>query len=153
MDKKRTAKVVAASSSGGHWEQLLLVSEAFKDEQVLFVTTKSELLQQAGVRNGRVVPDCNRDHPLQMMVSFLKCTWIILSTRPDVVISTGAAPGLMCLALGRLVGAHTVWLDSFANVEKLSLSGKLARRFAKVWLTQWEHLATPNGPRYMGQLL
>jgi UDP-N-acetylglucosamine:LPS N-acetylglucosamine transferase len=153
MDNLSKVRVVAVASGGGHWEQLLLVSEAFKDEDILFVTTKEELLKHAGITNGRVVPDCNRDHPLLVLKSIASCMNIIFSTRPHVVISTGAAPGLICLALGRLIGANTIWLDSFANVERLSMSGKMARYFAKVWLTQWEHLSTAKGPRYMGQLL
>jgi hypothetical protein len=35
-----------------------------------------------------------------------------------------------------------VWIDSIANVEQLSLSGKLAARVAGRTYTQWPHLAT-----------
>ena len=67
-----------------------------------------------------------------------------------VVISTGAAPGFFGLAFGKLLGARTIWIDSMANVEELSLSGRQVRRFADLWLTQWPHLARPDGPRYEG---
>ena len=80
-------------------------------------------------------------------------TVAIVRARPQIVISTGAAPGLAALFLGRLVGARTIWLDSIANAEKLSMSGKLARHAADLWLTQWPHLAKPSGPQFRGAVL
>jgi hypothetical protein len=69
------------------------------------------------------------------------------------VISTGAAPGLFGVAIGSLLGARTIWVDSIANGEELSLSGHRARRFADLWLTQWPHLASKDGPFYRGSVL
>ena len=150
---QKRADIVAVASSGGHWEQLLLLSSAFAGMNVLFVTTKQELLDQAGLANGKVVSDCNRDRPWETAKCLLQCARVIFSVRPKMVVSTGAAPGLLCLVMGKLIGAKTIWIDSFANVEKLSLSGKLAGYFVNTQLTQWQHLAGPGGPRYEGELL
>ena len=81
--------------------------------------------------------------------------WTILRRfRPDVVITTGAAPGLVALALARLMGARTIWLESIANAEKLSMSGQLAGRIANLRLTQWAHLAQRHDRlQYFGQVL
>lgn len=146
------AGIMAVASSGGHWEQLQIVSSAFEGEDMTFVTTKRELLLQAG-RAGEVVKDCNRNDILGTLHCVWQCARIVFARRPKVIVSTGAAPGLICLGLGRLIGARTIWIDSFANVEKLSMSGKLARYFADDWLTQWKHLAGPKGPFYYGELL
>ena len=83
----------------------------------------------------------------------LKLLWIICTERPDVIISTGAAPGYIALRIGKLIGAKTVWLDSIANAEELSLSGAMAGRYADLWLTQWAHLAGENGPYFRGAVL
>ncbi|GGE01204.1 hypothetical protein GCM10011390_20090 [Aureimonas endophytica] len=149
---KRSDTVLAVASGGGHWEQMQIVSAAFEGQTVLFVTTKQGLLDQAGLK-GVVVKDCNRNRIGDTMQCVRQCAKLVFSIRPKVVISTGAAPGLICLAFGRLVGAKTIWIDSFANVEKLSMSGKMARFFADTWLTQWSHLAQPSGPHYSGELL
>jgi hypothetical protein len=47
-----------------------------------------------------------------------------------------------------------VWIDSIANAEQISLSAKLARPYADLWLTQWEELSrkTP-GLQCWGQVL
>jgi hypothetical protein len=76
----------------------------------------------------------------------------VLRERPDVVLSTGAAPGFFALLFGRLLGARTIWLDSIANIEELSMSGRMARRHADLWLTQWPHLARPDGPECAGRV-
>lgn len=129
-----------------------IVAGAFDDNDVTFVTTKQDLLVQAG-RKGMVVKDCHRSNIPDTLRCVAQCVSIVFKLRPNVVISTGAAPGLICITLGRLVGARTIWIDSFANVETLSMSGKMARYLANEWLTQWKHLATPTGPFYHGELL
>jgi UDP-N-acetylglucosamine:LPS N-acetylglucosamine transferase len=145
--------IVAIGSEGGHWEQLMLICEAFAEMDVLYVTTKRELLEQAKVANGRVVSDCNRDRPLETAKCLWQCARLIFSVRPKMVVTTGAAPGLLCLAMGKLIGAQTIWVESFANAEQLSLSGKIARHFASTRLTQWKHLSHSGGPLYEGELL
>ena len=65
----------------------------------------------------------------------------------------GALPGVVALALGRAMGARTVWIDSVANAAEMSLSGRLARRVAHLWLTQWEHVARDSGAEYAGSVL
>lgn len=75
---------------------------------------------------------------------------IILRERPDVVISTGAAPGAVALRIGKWLGAKTVWIDSIANVEKISMSGSKVGKFSDLWLTQWEHLTNDHGPSFRG---
>ena len=78
---------------------------------------------------------------------------IVIKVRPDVVISTGAAPGCLAIRFGKLLGARTIWIDSIANVERLSMSGGLARRHADLWLTQWAHLSSDEGPAFRGTVL
>ena len=100
-----------------------------------------------------VVTDANRDRPLKLILAAVEMLFRVLRVRPDVVISTGAAPGLFGIIFGRLVGARTIWVDSIANAEAISLSGRIASRFAHVILTQWPHLAQPGGPQYHGSIL
>ena len=69
------------------------------------------------------------------------------------VISTGAAPGYFAVRIGRMLGARTLFLDSIANAEELSLSANLARRHCDLVLTQWPHLAEQDGPQYRGSVL
>ncbi len=79
---------------------------------------------------------------------------ILVIVRPSVVITTGSAPALLTMALAKIfLRSKTIWIDSIANIEHLSSSGAAARRFADVWLTQWPHVAQPEGPQYWGAVI
>lgn len=115
-----------------------------------YVTTMPQTVPGSRVR---LVQDANRHDKVGMLKLLAGMVLLILRERPDVVVSTGAAPGYMALRIARLLGARTVWIDSFANVETLSMSGRLVGPHADLWLTQWEHLATPTGPTFAGTVI
>lgn len=141
------------SSSGGHWVQLNRLLPAFKGCEKIFVTTELKYQETVGNNKFLLVPDANRWNKLRVIWLALVMLKHILIIRPDVVVSTGAAPGFFAIFFGKKMGARTIWLDSIANVDKLSLSGQKVRKYADLWLTQWEHLASPDGPRYVGAVL
>ena len=101
----------------------------------------------------RVVNDATRWNRIRLVTMGLRLAWTILLERPDVIVSTGAAPGYFAIRLGRLLGAHTIWLDSIANVEQVSMAGQLVGPHAGLWLTRWEHLAREGGPRCAGAVV
>jgi UDP-N-acetylglucosamine:LPS N-acetylglucosamine transferase len=101
----------------------------------------------------RVVRDANRWNKLGLLKMLMQMIWVMLRERPDVVVTTGAAPGYVAMRLGRLIGARAVWIDSIANAEELSLSGRMASKHADLCLTQWAHLAEPGIVEYEGAVL
>ena len=160
-------RVLAVASGGGHWVQLCRLVPAWDGCAVTYVTTepgfRPEIEAMAAARGQprpgfHVVFDANRWQKLRLIWSLLQMVMILLRTRPDVVITTGAAPGYFALRLGALLGARTIWVDSIANAEKLSLAGQKAGHHSDLWLTQWEHLARSGdsehkGPQYKGSVL
>jgi UDP-N-acetylglucosamine:LPS N-acetylglucosamine transferase len=145
--------VLAIASGGGHWQQLLRLRPAFEGERTIYLTTDAAYAKDVSGSELFVVTDANRDVPLKLLRTFAEVFWNVMRTRPDVIISTGAAPGLFGILFGRLVGARTIWIDSIANAEQLSLSGRIASKIAHFALTQWPHLATTHGPSYHGSIL
>ncbi|KQN04321.1 hypothetical protein ASE78_17165 [Sphingomonas sp. Leaf25] len=131
---------------------MMLLRDTLERFDATFVTTSDALVKRAQLSNVHIIPDCNRDTILVAARSLFQAIQIVFRERPDIVITTGALPGLFCLLAGRWAGARTVWLDSVANVEKLSSSGRAASKFASLCLTQWEHLAIGR-VRFAGRLL
>jgi len=149
-------KVLAIASGGGHWVQLMRVAPAFVGHDVAFVTVDPTYRVDVAQYDGadfRVVNDATRWSKVGLAKLALRMAYIVARERPDVVISTGAAPGYFGMLFGKLFGARTVWLDSIANVERLSMSGERIRRHADLWLTQWPHLAREEGPHFVGAVL
>ena len=151
--KGRRKRVLAIASSGGHWEQIMLVRSALADCDVCYATTLSGLAERAGLGSALVAPDFNARTPLKLCLGSFVLLRIVWVSRADIVLSTGAAPGVIALAWAKLMGKRTIWLDSVANVERLSVSGRLAGVVADLWLTQWAHLARERGPAYAGSVL
>ena len=145
-------KLIAVASGGGHWIQLRRMRKAFLNVEVIWVSTQKDYAGEVDEQL-YVVQDANLWSKLALAKMFLQVGWLLLRIRPDVVVTTGAAPGFAAIVFGRLLGARTVWIDSIANSETLSTSGAKVGRWAHVWLTQWEHLAKPEGPHYWGGVL
>ncbi|GMN01980.1 glucuronosyltransferase [Erythrobacter sp. MTPC3] len=150
---KATKRVLAAASGGGHWEQLMLLRPALEQFDLRFATTDRDIAVQRGIDDAAILPDCNQNHPFRSAWCAVIAFWTVLRLRPDVIISTGAAPGFFCILAGRVTGAKTLWIDSVANGENMSMCGKLSVRFAHQCLTQWQHLSAETGPAYRGSVL
>lgn len=147
-------RVLAIASGGGHWIQMRRLLPAFEGMDVAFVSVSPDYAADVPGHRFYPVRDAHRFDKVRFAVLIGQLAWILLRERPKTVISTGSAPGLVCLALAKyLVRAETVWIDSIANCEQLSSSGLQARRVADVWLTQWPQLQGRQGPYYWGAVL
>ncbi len=145
-------KIIAIASVGGHWVQLLRLLPVFDGMELIFVSTQDSLASTVFGHKFYCIPDGNRWDKLRLIRIFYKVFRIVFIERPDVIISTGAAPGLMGLAAGKILGIKTIWIESIACAEKLSLSGRIAAKFVDRIYTQWPHLA--NGRViYAGNIL
>jgi len=151
-------RILAVSSGGGHWVELMRLRPAFEGHDVAFVTVNREYRDEVSGHRFYTVNDATRWNKVAVLWMALRMLIIVLRERPDVIITTGAAPGYFALRFGKWGTCKTVWLDSIANVDELSMSGKMSGRFADLWLTQWEHLAKPQadgmaGPVFQGAVL
>lgn len=149
----RRKKVLAISSGGGHWVQLLRLRPAFDSSDVVYATVRDGYREDIGNADFRLIHDANRWNKLKLLRCAASVFVLILRERPDIVISTGAAPGYFGVRFGKWMGARVIWVDSIANAEELSMSGRKAGEFVDLWLTQWQHLARENGPQWMGSIL
>jgi len=149
---ERRKRVLAVASNGGHWVQLRRLRPAFEGCDVAYLTTDPGHKDKVAPDRFYTTRDANRWNKVALAFSALKVLWVVLKERPDVVISTGAAPGYFAHRFGKLLGARTIWVDSIANVEELSMSGRMASEKADLCLTQWAHLAGGK-VRYEGAVL
>jgi UDP-N-acetylglucosamine:LPS N-acetylglucosamine transferase len=152
---RRNVRVCLAASAGGHACELVKLERSWAGLDCFFVTTSSVVERQLA-RFGRVyvVNESNRKQPLRLLKALVSCLRIVAAQRPDVVISTGASVGCLMAIFGRLQGAKVVWVDSIANAERLSLSGRIVRPFANLILTQWPDIAKRyKFVEYAGQII
>lgn len=146
-------RILAIASGGGHWVQLMRLRPAFEGLDVVYVSRDPSSAADVDGHPYHTIGDASRSQKIQFARVILQAFWLLIRVRPAVVITTGAAPGLVALVLGKTVfRCKTIWIDSIANVETLSGSGRLAARFADVRLTQWPDLAQ-DGVEHWGAVL
>ena len=146
-------KVLAIASSGGHWIQLLRLMPAFSTRKVIFVSTHQGYRKQVMGNKFYAVSDGTRWQKLKLIKMGFEVGKIVLSERPDVIISTGAAPGLMAIIWAWLLRKKSIWIDSIANVDRISMSGRIAKKFCTLHLTQWEDLADNKTTFFKGTVI
>ncbi|MFR9629246.1 MAG: oligosaccharide biosynthesis protein Alg14 [Rikenellaceae bacterium] len=136
-------KILAVASIGGHWIQLLRIAKSmFAKEEVVFMSTHEKCATMIDGRQFHKMSDFSRWDAYKLIPAFFNAIRVVRKEKPDAVITTGAAPGLVVLLAAKFCGVKTIWIDSIANVNKLSMSGKIASKFNTRTYTQWEELAT-----------
>jgi len=154
LDRHRRKRVLAVASGGGHYAQLRRIRPAWRGCDVHYVSTLRDYASQLEPEASfSYVNDANRNAKSRVLVQAVRMLWIVIRIRPDIVVTTGAAPGYFAIRFGKLLGARTIWIDSIANANELSMTGQLARKHSDLWLTQWPELAGPGGPEYLGAIL
>lgn len=145
-------KILAVASIGGHWVQLLRIARPLEGRyEVVYMSTHPKCRSMVGACRFHATTDFSRWDAWRMLPASFGILWVLLRERPSAIVTTGAAPGLLAVVLGRMAGIKTVWVDSVANVRTMSACGKLARRIAGHVYTQWPDLATRR-VRYAGNV-
>lgn len=147
-------RVLCVASIGGHWVQLLRIARGLEGScELSYASThaKCATMVTAGATFYEL-RDFNRWNAWWFVPAFFRAVAIVWRSRADVVVTTGAAPGLVMLLAARLLLRRAVWVDSIANVEHMSLNGRAASWFANRCYTQWPELAGGR-VRYAGNVL
>ena len=152
MSKKK--KILAISSPGGHWIQLNKICNAMEDRfDVVYATAGTQYGSQKSHRTIHNIMDASADSKLKLIPLALQLLLIMIKERPSAIISTGAAPGAIAVLIAKFLPIKTIWVDSIANVAKLSRSGDMVKNHANLVITQWEPLSDGHKIRYQGSVL
>ena len=145
-NSSRRKQVLGIASGGGHWTQLRRLAPAFPDGTI-WVSTNSGCAEEVPERCFRRIPDADLWRKFALMWMAFRVFMLVLVKRPTHVVTTGAAPGWFMVVFVRILRGKTLWIDSIANAESLSVSGAKARRWATVVWTQRPKVAGPALPR------
>jgi UDP-N-acetylglucosamine:LPS N-acetylglucosamine transferase len=149
----RPPRLLAAASGGGHWIELLRLKRAFEGWDVAYVSMFDNYVSAVPGARYYTVPDASRFDKLAFFKVAVKALRIILKERPDAIVTTGSAPMLWFLLFGRLIGAKSLWIDSIAQAEEMSSSGRIAKKLATVAVAQWPEVARAERIECWGAVL
>ena len=145
-------RILAIASGGGHFVQLLRLRPAWAGHDVTYATVHAASAIDVAPSRLLTFRDVSRADLWRLPMAFWDIVVILFRVRPQVIITTGALPPLLALALVRPFGIRTLWIDSIANSEVLSGSGGRAAKLASQVVTQWPQLAEA-GVEHWGSVL
>jgi UDP-N-acetylglucosamine transferase subunit ALG13 len=149
-------RLALAASGGGHVRQLLDLEPVWSAHDRFFITEDTALGQSiaGGGERTHFVPhfalgQARLGAPLKMLWAGLRncivSARIILTERPDVLITTGAGACFFAVAWARLIGARVVLVESFARFDRPSKFARFAAPLAHQRVVQAAAL-TPYMP-------
>lgn len=173
--KRNSEKViVVVLGSGGHTNEmfrLLLNTKIPTNRELVFVVGKDDLLSekklelwQAKCAAATIKPRLYRvTRPRKVhqtmwtaipcaFVSLLECIRVMLRERPEIVLTNGPALCVVASLAARLCSMSLkapwiVYVESFARVYSLSMSGKAMQYMTNKFVVQWPELAA-KGTRF-----
>lgn len=143
----KNTDILWVASFGGHLIQLERLISLVDPHNYKIVTT-SALYDAADY----IVPEFSRDNVFRVIISFLKSLNVLIDCKPKLVVTTGAAPGLVFVIMAKLLNIKSIWIDSVANTKQLSMSGRIAKKFTNVY-TQWEYVSNKEKVEWIGNVL
>jgi len=139
-DKK---KICFAASSGGHYEQILMLKPLMEKYDSFLLTERTDYNAEVkGVRT-YFLRQVNRKEKMfisVMLLNTLRTIFIYAKERPDVVITTGVLAVLPMCLLSKLMRKKLIYIESFAKVNTPYESGKLLYKYADRFYVQWESM-------------
>ncbi|MBK8453339.1 MAG: oligosaccharide biosynthesis protein Alg14 [Thiofilum sp.] len=153
MTAPKKPKLLAISSPGGHWIQLTRICAGLEQKYEVVYAMPDALFKPSKQQKIYTIIDVSADDKWKLLPCAFQLLKIILKERPQAIISTGAAPGAVAIMLGKALRIRTIWVDSIANVKKLSRAGTMVLGKADVFLTQWEHLSNGKTILFKGAVL
>lgn len=152
---KKNLKICFIASSGGHFEQLMMLKPLMDKYDSFIVTEKTIYKAENSDRKMYFLSQVNRKEKsfiFRMIANFFKSLRIFAKEKPDVVISTGVLATIPICLLSKMCKKKLIYIESFAKVTSATETGKLMYKYADQFYVQWEPMLEiyPNAKYYGG---
>lgn len=130
-------KIVAVSSKGGHLDELSMIMETLDNYEVIYITElgvdnkKFKYFMRPGTRSNII------KYVFTLIYNLLYSGIILYKEKPDLIISTGAHTCVPFFWLGR---CKKIYIESFAKVNKPSMTGNLIKNTCDIIIVQHEEM-------------
>ena len=136
-------RICFAASSGGHFEQLMMLRPLMEQYDSFVVTEKTAYTTDVmGIRT-YYMKQVNREEKScfwKLLINTCKSLGLYFAEKPDVIICTGVLAMIPMCLICKLFGKKLIFIESFAKVTSPTLTGKLLYRFADQFYVQWPQM-------------
>ena len=75
-----------------------------------------------------------------LIINTYRAIKILRKERPDLIISSGAAPAIPFFWIGKLMGAKTIYIEVFDRIDKPTISGIICYPVTDKFIVEWEEM-------------
>lgn len=158
MKKK---KVLFISSTGGHFSELQQLKTLYDKYDYHIITEKDNTTKKLKNKyNNKIsyLPYGTRKKIFQYIFIYIfllfKTIYLYIKIKPRYIVTTGThTAGPMCY-LGKIFGSKIIYIETFANKNKKTVTGRLIYPIADLFIVQWKEMlklypkAIYGGPIY-----
>ncbi len=140
---KKKIKVCFAASSGGHFEQLMMLKPLMDNYDSFIVTEKTSYQFDLKEQKVYYLLQVNRKEKqciIKLVLNALVSLKIILAEKPDAIICTGVLSMIPMCLLMKLFNKKLIYIESFAKVTSPTETGKLLYKYADQFYVQWDSM-------------
>ena len=145
--KKQKKKVLFISSTGGHFSELQQLSPLFEKYDYHIITEKDSMTKELKKIYGNKIsylPYGTRSKLYTYIFIYfflcLKTIFLFIKIRPRYIVTTGThTAGPMCY-FGKIFGCKIIFIETFANKNRKTVTGKLIYPIADLFIVQWEDM-------------
>ena len=136
-------QVLFISSTGGHLDELMQLKPLFAkyDYHIITEKTKSNLKLKEKYKDkiGFLVYGTKLhkfSYVFKLLYNCFKSLYFYIKFHPDYIITTGThTAGPMC-CIGKILGSKIIYIETFANINTKTSTGKLIYKFADHFIVQ-----------------
>jgi len=140
LKKKGKIKICFAASSGGHYEQLIMLKPLMEKYDSFVLTEKTKYLINVKDIKTYYILQVNREERtcyLKLIINTIKSIVIFFTEKPDVVICTGVLAVIPMCLICKIFRSKLIYIESFAKVDSPTKSGKFLYKYADQFYVQW----------------
>ena len=136
-------KICFAASSGGHFEQLMMLKPLMQKYNSFIVTEKTTYETELKGQKMFYLEQVNRKEKFfifKMIKNTFESLRIFMKEKPDVVITTGVLAVVPVCFIAKLFHRKLIYIESFAKVKSPTKTGKLMYKMADRFYVQWPQM-------------
>lgn len=136
-------KICFAASSGGHFEQLLMLKPLMDKYDSCVVTEETKYRTSINNKKMYYLHQVNRKekHMLfWMTINTFRSLRVMLIEKPDIVVTTGVLAVIPLCLMAKLFHKKLIYIESFAKISSPTRTGKLMYKYADRFYVQWESM-------------
>ena len=140
-------KVLFISSTGGHLNELLQLEPMFNKYNYSIITEKDKstiyLKEIYGSKVNYLIYGTRKKiikYFFIFIFNFFKSILLYFKIRPKYIVSTGTHTAVPICYIGKLFGSKIIFIETFANINTKTLSGKLIYPISNLFIVQWEEM-------------